>query len=199
MDSTLNYTDLYRLELERNYNNDITTVPGDVDGDVLKHINSNYDTFDKSELEKVALKCLSQNGLKQIILKHELKHYRDEPEDMELSQFKDVASKLLQRYHYKAGGFLLEDPDWVMHSPPDYQYGLQENEIVFINTINRTDADNEETDQYLTLIVERLQSLTKNIKVDVRYKKHHHSKTIHVLILCVDKNITVEDDPDIGI
>lgn len=199
MDSTLNYIDLYQLELERNYNNDITAVTQDVNDGVLKHINSNYDTFDQSELEKVALKCLSQNGLKQIILKHELKYYRNKPQDMKLSQFKELASKLLQRYHYKAGGFLLEDPDWVIHLPPDYQYGLQENEIVFINTINRTDVDNEETYQYLTLIVERLQSLTKNIKVEVRYKKHYHSKTVHVLILCIDKNITVEDDPDIGI
>lgn len=195
MDSSLNYATLYQFEAKRNYSNDNDLC----DESVLNYISSNYDTFDDSELEKVALKCLSQNSLKQIILKYELKHYRSEQQDMNLTQFKSEALKLLQRYHYKAGGFLLEDPDWIVYEYPNYQYELQENEIVFINTINRTDVDNEETDQYLNLLTERLHSLTKNIKVDMRYKKHHNSKTIHVLLLCVDKNIVVDNDPDIGI
>lgn len=200
---------LYKLESLRSFKD--TTCAPDVD-QLSAYIKEHYDTFDEEELKKVALKCLTSNGLKHTILLYELTNYRDEPKPMSLDEFHVEACKLLQRYQHKAGGFMLEDIDWCIKRYPNQQYDMRKNEILFVNTINVTDTENTETDTYLDLLVDRLQSLTTNIELDLRYKRHHRCKTIHVLLWgslvggsenggdeVQDDGNGVDDDPDIGL
>ncbi len=175
------YNIQYMLDSHRDYSNDDST-------DILAKeqlayiIHKNYDKMDESELQMFALKCLSANKIRTIVLDFELKYFRYIPKVVSLDDFQMFAKNVFRRYQSKAGGFLLEDVDWIIHRHGSAKHCIDENEILFENTLDNCDNDDDETDRYLNNLVEILQSYTSNIEIELRQKCCDGGKTVSILI-----------------
>lgn len=190
------YNVRYALESCRDYSID-TNSNNEEKKLLAEYINQNFNNMDENELKILALKCLGENNLKKILLNHELNYFRHEKKHMTLDQFKNKAQLIFNRYQNKAGGFLLEDIDWVVYDHTATKYDINGNELLFENAVDVTDDDDTDTDLYLKNIVEMLQSLTSNIEIEIREKYHKKGKLVSYLIWCTDK--TIEGDAKVGL
>ena len=149
-------------------------------------IYDNYDKMNNIDMHDLLLKCIDSNTVWLLLLKYELENYETIPTKyMSLEEFKENTLQIFARYQSKAGGFLLEDIDWVVHNSTSTVYDVKENELLFENTLNIIDMDNDDIDNYLFHLIKRLNSLAENIEVDLRQQLKH--KTVHILIWANDK------------
>lgn len=162
------------------------------DTDIGTYICDNFDTMDDSELKKITLKCLNINDCKKILLNYEL-HTRiltsiDNNNVLTLKEFEKKSINIFNRYQNRAGGFALEDRQWRVHTVLSNRYQVIENEILFENSVPLVDEEDRETNIYLKNIVKLLNTLSKNIVVELREKQRKNSKIINVLIWGTDIN-----------
>jgi hypothetical protein len=194
------YELLHKLEKYTNYRNSINNKSKNDKRDLANHIFKNYDTMDETEMRIMATKCLDANDFKKTLLLFELKHYKSNvKESITLNDFKIVAFNVFRRYQCKAGGFCIEDNEWTVYDSKTTKYDVNENEIVFENTINLVDVYDTESDEFLIYLVKRLGSIAKNIKVSLRQKHHKKSKVMTLLIWALDKNQVVQPKSSIGL
>lgn len=186
-------TDVKHLDLPARYaiemNRNCSYSKVQPSNELALYIHSNFDTMSETELQKTALKCLTLQNLQSIVLGYELAHYRCTPKEMKIAQFTKKAIAVLKRYQHRAGGFMIEDPDWYVYQYPCTNHHLKKNEVLFLNTMNYTDMDQPQTEEYLDMITEQLESIAPNILIKIRYKEHEYSKTVHILIWCYEKKI----------
>jgi hypothetical protein len=192
------YDILHKLEKQKNYslkNEDKKNYH------LAKFLYQNFDQMDGIEMKELAMKCLTENELKSILLNFELTYYKEKPQKyLSLEEFLIKAQMILNRYQGKAGGFLLEDTEWEVYRPHDsnQKYDLMENEILLVNSIDVTDYDDSETEKYIKKLVNRLKSIAENIKIDMRYKNSEKDKIIYILLWVKDKTLDIEVT-DIGL
>ena len=153
--------------------------------------------LDEIEMKKLAMNCLGINDIKRILLNFELNNCKEEPTRMSLEEFSPIAKNLLRRYQSKAGGFLLEDQQWNFYDKSTVKYNVRSNEVLFENTININDFDDEDTEFFLNKLVDRLKMVATNIKIDLRYMKEKKNKIVYLLIWC--KNTDDTSEPEIGL
>ena len=108
---------------------------------------------------------------------------------------KKQAFKIINRYHWKAGGFKIEDSEWILHKHDSKLYDVLSNELLFENTLDRSDVDDEETERYMDHLTRHLNYLSKNIEVEYRYK-NTKEKIVRVLVWATDKNIESVSDSE---
>ena len=111
---------------------------------------------------------------------------------MSLDIFLKEAMKVIIRYQYKAGGFLLEDKEWKIYRNGNDEYDVEINEILFINFLDKSDIDDENTDFFIKKLVKRLNMISKNIHVEIRQIFKNKDKIVKILLWATDKNIKVE-------
>lgn len=195
-----------RQHIENNeniYDSDSDIESTDHDTDLIKekkalatNIRTQYQKMNDKDLSEIVIKCLSKKDMKHIILKHELKYYK--PDEVKtFAEFIFNAKEILDRYQHRAGGFLIEDQQWILHTPDSKKYTLKENEIIFENTISIADVDDEETHKYLKRIVRMLKQLNKNIKVNFSFIKDEPDNIYIIFIKCVSKFATLNDNVEI--
>lgn len=195
-DEMKKYELLHKIDYRGNYKPDF--IPKNTnDSNLAKYLYDNFDRMDEIEMKKIAMNCLNINDIKRILLNFELNNFKKEPEQLTLDEFAIEAKKILRRYQSKAGGFLLEDPDWNFYKTSISKYDVRSNEVLFENTINMMDFDDTDTEKYLKKIVERLKIIAKNVKVELRYMKERKNKVVYLLIWC--KNIDDKEEPEIGL
>ena len=184
------YNLMHVMDDGKNYANMIHSYSKDVKQELAEYIHTNYNSMDETEMKTIALKCLDMNEIKKILLSFELKNYKHKhlSQKMSLNEFTNEAMILFKRYQSKAGGFLLEDSEWIVYDNTTTKYEVSENELLFENTINTCDIDDDETTRYLDYIVKRLNSFAKNIYVEWRQKRNNHSRVMSLLIWITDKD-----------
>jgi len=182
------YNLMHLLEKQRNYKNEEPNKSQDEKQQLAQYIHKNYNNMDEIEMKTIALKCLDINEIKKTLLFFELQNYICTPKQMSLSEFKNETMIIFNKYQSKAGGFLLEDNEWLIHDNTSSRHEVKENELLFENTINAHDMDDGETNTYLKYLIKRLNSLSKNIDVELRQKDNDNSKMISLLIWAVDRN-----------
>jgi len=189
------YNLLHILEKQTNYQNNINLKESQESQELANYIHKNYYKMDEIELKLIALKCIDLNEVKRIILSYELKNYKPEQKNgtMSLNKFKIHAFKLFNRYQCKAGGFYIEDNEWIMHDNTSVKYEVDNNELLFENTISVVDENDNESEYFLEYLVKRLNLIADNIDVELRQKQNEHSKVINVLLWVTDKNIESTD------
>lgn len=188
------YIFLHKLEEHKNYQNRLHNDKKK-DTELAEFIFTNYNKMDDNELKVIALKCMDLNDVRRTLLSFELNYYSPSKQDKELTlrEFKCEAMQLLNRYQCKGGGFMLEDSEWAVHDCNSVKYNVEENELLFENTINLVDKNDYETDNYLDLITNRLNLLSNNIEVEIRQKQHDYEKVISILLWATDKNVYASD------
>ena len=182
------YKIMHNLEKYKNYKNEVYTKSLDEKLQLAKYIHKNYNNMDEIEMKKVVLKCLDMNDIKKILLLYELKNNPSIPKQMSLNEFKSKVVNIFNKYQSKAGGFLLEDNEWIIHDHTSSRYEVREHELLFENTINTHDMDDNDTNMYLKYLMQKLSSLSENINVELRHKNNHNSKMVNLLIWAIDKN-----------
>ncbi|QKF93781.1 hypothetical protein QKU48_gp0323 [Fadolivirus algeromassiliense] len=193
------YNILHKLEYYNNYNVDTSFKTKKEKEELAKYIHQNYHKMDDIEMKHVVLKCLDQNKIKQLLLSYELDNYKmKSKKNMTFEEFKNEAVKILLRYQNKAGGFLLEDINWEIYDPGSLEYDVKNNEMLFVNTLDKSDIDDEETYYYLKKIVKKLNMIGENFNVELRQLFEEGDKIAKILLWVTNKNI-INDNPEIGL
>ena len=190
----LKYNYLLQLDKLKNYS---CTIENNEDKTLATSIYDNFDKLDDLGRRNLLTKCLSNNEINMHLLKFELiNKQNDDPEnELTLDEFEKQAFKIINRYHWKAGGFKIEDSEWIQHKHNSKLYDVLSNELLFENTLDRSDVDDEETERYMDHLTRHLNYLSKNIEVEYRYK-NTKEKIVRVLIWATDKNIESVSDSE---
>lgn len=133
-------------------------------------IHDKFDSMKENEIRFTVLKCLSEIQMKKILLDYEFKKYTPTPKKMTKREYINLVKMMFNRYHQKAGGYYFEDNEWLIYDTSTYEFSIKKNELLFLNTINKYDMDNEDTQNYLNNLDRILNNLASNIKVEIRYK-----------------------------
>ncbi|ARF09808.1 hypothetical protein Indivirus_3_57 [Indivirus ILV1] len=186
---TYNY--LVQLDKLKNYSYIVNNVNNE---DIAQLIYENFDKLDSTGKKKLLMKCLSDREIDRYLLKYELSNYNIKcNEELTLNEFEKKAINVINRYHWKAGGYKIEDSEWIIHRENSKSYEVLANELVFENTIDRSDINDEETEFYMDQLIRHLNSLGTNIEVEYRYK-NKKNKTVKLLIWATDKHIIIPSD-----
>ncbi len=152
------------------------------------NLNNENHSLEIDEMKKIVLVCMHPNEIKSKLLHFELKYFEEEKKPMDLEEFKKQTISILQRYQSKAGGFRMEDIDWTLHTSNSDIYDMEENEILFENSINKCDYLDAETNSFLRLLIKRLSSLTDDIMVELRFVESEEDNLYWILLWCTHKN-----------
>jgi len=186
MDNLMRLRNLYRQEKYKNYNKNFVKE----NKFLAKYIHENYDSLSDYEIKQLATKCISENIMKKYILKYELIHHKIEPKDkLTLKEFQSEALKILQKYQSRAGGFYIEDNKWHPFNHKTEKHVVKKNELLFENTVQFQDYNDIETQEYLSLITNRLNQIAKNIKVQHDCSEDKKNDVVWIFIWCVDKSM----------
>lgn len=187
------YNYLVQLDRLKNYNCGITD---NYDQEKAQIIHDNFDKLDGFGKRNLLAKCLSDREVDMYLLRFELINYNDKThseQELSLDEFEKKAIQIINRYHWKAGGYKIEDSEWIIHNSDSNSYEVLFNELLFENTIDRSDVKDEETEFFMDHLIKQLSSLSKNIKVEYRYK-NRKDKTPRILIWVTDTNIIINSD-----
>jgi len=192
------YNTLHDVDNKYNYKtNTLTNV--DHKGNA-KFIKDNLSKMDDEELIYMLSKCLSPQQMRGILLRYELEYYEEKPvESLTLTEFETKALRILSKYQSKAGGFLLEDNEWITFSHDSKEHTVQVNELLIQNSTNMLDRNDDELVDYLDMIETRLNSLCKNISVELLWYKDKKDNLVYVNLWAVDKNIKVNTSEMVGL
>lgn len=139
---------------------------------LAEFINKSYDTMSDTDLLLSLSKCMPTQFTKSLLLKYELENYTPNKLDyMSLSKVKPIISSMLYKYTWKAGGFSIEDNEWSCYDYNTTEHTVKEYELIFTNTIHSSECYTNETCEFLYLIVNRLNNLATNIRVNTSYKE----------------------------
>lgn len=194
---TVRYNYLVQLDKLKNFSCILNNGNKDIQDSNARFIYDNYDKLDELGRRKLLMKCLGDNEVNMHLLRYEFFNYQPNKENINLTleEFEKKATKIIERYHWKAGGYKIEDSEWIIHKPTSKLYEILPNELLFENTLDRSDIDDEETESYMNRLMEHLNSLSKNIEVEYRYK-NKQNKVIRLLIWCTDTNMKVDSDSE---
>lgn len=163
--------------------------------DMAKKIFNQIDNINDDGIYDICKQCFNINQLKSKLLLFELEHYKETSVTCDLNKFKDKALSILKRYQYKAGGELIEDIDWVIHLDTSDQFNVLKNEILFVNTLPIYDYKDDVL-YYMELIKNRLDDISSNIDVKLKFKKDNSNKIYWIILKCIDYNVK---EPSIGL
>lgn len=178
------YNALNNIKFMSNYSNyDPVSNP-----DLASFINNTYDTMSDTDIISSVAKCIPSQYMRGMLLKYELEHYvPNKLEYVSLYEIKPLVQNILFKYTWKAGGFSIEDNEWLVYDHTTTCHTVKEYELLFTNTISISECYSDETCEFMHLLVTRLNNLANNIKVNLIYKDY---AKVTILKLYV-KDITV--------
>lgn len=139
--------------------------------------------FDQSSLDSIKeLTSLSDKDIKSVytevvpvsvmkkkLLELEFNNIKiNTKKEMKLDEFMKRAEQIFDRYQCKAGGQLFEDYEWICHKKGSEHYRVRNNEVFYENSIPLKYAMDQSTKDYLSRLIEILNSLAENVNVRSR-------------------------------
>jgi hypothetical protein len=147
-------------------------------------LHQNLSSMEETELHQIISKCMTSSELKHFLLKYEMKYWIPEKKEMTLKQFIKEAQKLLYRYQSRAGGFLLEDRKWTLHTKTSLKYHLKSNMILFENTISEDFIYDLETREYTQDLIDILNRLSSNVTVSMHSYHSPRDELYWIILKC---------------
>lgn len=189
------YNEQHKADKLKNYN---YFQPPKNSSEIALHILNNFDKMTEQEMKEMASKCLSLEQAKSILLSFEMEYYVQKPvPQLSLDEFTKICLSKLNRYHWKAGGFFFEDYEWGVYRYGSSKYCVEENEVLFENTVDVSDILDSNTEKYIMNLERILSSIAETITIDIRKKDNIKGKTIYILIWCTDQSY--EDKVEVGL
>ena len=151
--------------------------------DIAQFIYENYDKMKDEDIKYYVTKCLSVQDMRRILLEFELRHKRSEQQAnmLEHEEFIKCAVQILNKYQSKGGGYKLEDTQWKISLRTPLK-------IKFTNTIDVALIDDDDVNIFIDQIVDRLNQLSINYKVESSYKEDTDMKLAVVIITALKYN-----------
>jgi hypothetical protein len=145
------------------------------------------------DIVPIVHKCLSEKEMKHIILRHELKFLKIQSKDMTLDQFKKEVVCVLKRYQHCAGGFNMDDSEWIIHDKTSKNYTVYETELIFENTLHMDYKTDVECSEYMELLINRLNMIALNIVVSIHTYLSERDQIYYILLKCKDNSAMICD------
>lgn len=165
---------------------------------LAKYIHTHYDDMNMEERKEIFLKCLTEKKINKELLEFELRYYVEKHKPMSITEFTKKAKDILNRYQCKAGGFYIEDMDWEVHRSNSEQYDVKDYQVLFVNSIDKIDKNDNENLCYLKRLIKRLNSLSKEIEVEYDFFEPKKGGINWIEIWCSNK-IMEENDSKIDL
>jgi hypothetical protein len=175
------YNFLHHIEDHGNYSSNLSQH---INTELAEIISKKYHLMTPEEMKHIAMRCLSENDVRRILLNYELKNLHREQTDVKLEEFAKIAQRILSRYQCKAGGFYFGDSSWTIHTWTSEKYEIYVNEIVFENTLSSTSLHEHDTTEYLRDILVALNKISTRVKVTIHSKYVDRDKTYVMMIKC---------------
>lgn len=190
------YNKRLEKELDENYGVDIEK-PTKEKRNLARYINEHFNDMKLNDMIKLLQQCMTEKQIKKTLLEFEFK-YIDviKPRDLDLDEFVGNALKILKRYQCKAGGYYIEDTDWIVHRKDSVKYDVKNNEVLFENSVDKIDFLDNETQYFIKRIASILNGLSNDIDVDYDFSESKEDGITWVLIWCKHKKIK-QDTPNI--
>lgn len=146
-------------------------------------INKNFNNLTLKEKQIFLLKCLNESEIDNILLKFELENLTLHNID-NFKEFVSKAYKLLNRYQSRAGGFLIEDNEWILHDSKSNDYEIKENQVVFENSVAISNIKDYDTINFLKKILSLLKNLSNKVIVSEEFIKSKKDGVVWILFKC---------------
>jgi len=154
---------------------------------LAEYIHDNFDKMNDGEVRRIATKALSIDECKKILLEYELAFHNTPPKKyMSLSDFNIVATKIFNRYHWKAGGFLIEDNKWTCT--------VEDDKLTYVNTMCKIDTTCSENKTYLNNLLKKMRNVAENINVKLLVDHHKKNKLTYLTFVCKDATSTTRNE-----
>lgn len=150
-----------------------------IDGD-NKLAEQIYNEYNNNDIKTLFDNIISENFIRHNLLKYELHNYIPLKKEMSMAELLDIIYNYIDRYQFKAGGFLLEDFKWKLYLPTDSKYNLLENQLLLENSTTEYGSYNNETKEYLDKLIQLINN-TSNIKS--KYKFKYTNNIVWVIII----------------
>ncbi|MBA42888.1 MAG: hypothetical protein CMF62_02625 [Magnetococcales bacterium] len=147
---------------------------------LVEMIHHDLNKMTSEEMKRILSKCYDDIYYKRELLRYEFFNRSTTPEKLEFKDFIKQTKNILSRYHHIVGGFLIEDREWRFYDATSTDYNLDNDEVYFENTIDRTDDQDRNTLLYLERLIEIINMIATNIKV--RYKIKHRDQLSWIVI-----------------
>lgn len=152
------------------------------DENIAKLINAELYKMEYCEKVCILKKILTDEKINRELLKYELKNYIPEKKVKNYKQLIITIREILNRYHKKAGGNLLEDDEWVLHQKGSNKYDLRTNEAIFENSIHDSNRDCPKTRNFIYEIVKILEKMSDKHKIKFKYLPDPSERIYWVII-----------------
>ena len=90
----------------------------------------------------------------------------------------------MNRYQSKAGGFLIEDNEWIIHRNNSTDYEIKKNQVVFENSVSIENIKDYDTINYLKKILLLLNKFSDKINVSEEFIKSKKDGVVWILFKC---------------
>lgn len=158
------YNAMHQLQAHSNYGlKELPDSNPNLDQQLAKYISNNYSKMSETEMRNIAARTLTSKEVRARLLQYELYHYQPPSHKMTLEQFVNEAGRLLSRYHHKAGGYCVEDDEWIFHDSTSLDHKLTTNEVLFENSVGKHFINS--CKEYVRKLVDRLNSLSTTVYV----------------------------------
>jgi hypothetical protein len=103
----------------------------------------NDDDNDENTGKTLHSQILTKEKIMQDLLLYDLLNYAPSIQIENFNDFVEFVVKILNKFHYKIGGFNLEDKDWILVDIDNHRFKLRSNERVLYNSIQKKFYDKE--------------------------------------------------------
>lgn len=157
---------------------------------ISKYLSNHYDDMTLEEMKTILHKCISENGMRHILLKYEMKNlYTTKTSvNINLPEYRILAQRVLNRYQSKAGGYAFNDTKWREYDHTAKKHTIYTNEIVYENTISENEIRNSETVEFLQDLLNILNKISGCIKATIHTKYYPRDLMYRVFIKCTQYN-----------
>jgi hypothetical protein len=150
--------------------------------DMLKNVDFCKNTY---------LKLVCQKTMVSKILRYQLENKYKNPLYLKINNHKKAVGlikELLKQYQWKAGGFYIDDMEWMeINSEVESDHcEVNYNEIVLLNTIDNNRTGDEEIEEFLQHIIKYADASTSN-KIDFQYDIIKLNKKLSKILIWISK------------
>lgn len=159
---------LYKLEervksLTLDYTNDNPA-------DVARLIHDNLYKMTLDEKLQTYSSIVDELKLDADLLRFELYNLKVAPEEKtdDFNLLTQKITKIINRYQWKAGGFLYEDNEWTLYTKNNTKYELRDGEIIFDNSLKLLHKNDLETYKFTRQIINIIKQLSDKFEVKMK-------------------------------
>jgi hypothetical protein len=183
---TKKYKFLHQLSTNKKF--DLYNKQDDIfdERQLAEYINKNLDSLGVCEKLSLLKKIINEHNINRQLLKFEMEHLIPDKKETreEIILLIDI---MFKKYHKRAGGFLFEDDDWNFFDFNSKKYLLNENEIIFDNSLKYYQRHDIETNKFIDNMISLISKISNDIKIKDRLIIDESNNILWVVIICTFK------------